>query len=351
MDEENATPDAQPPYRPLRFLPTRHNASLARESASEWLNYYGKVSRSISQWRKLDPINFRWQTPDMQTHSVTFRFDRLVENIIQDVGFVPEHLGIPPNVLTTPWADRSIQFSMNHIWINPEDKTKTYSTIIQGDMGEGFPLKVAIDREGFSFAPLHAFLYKGLLYARNQLVNESEKMFHFNDGWLQSFFSYFNSCISIVESTLVQIYYKAKYEPDEAGLTFDVEKMGTTITGRVTEKFDWIRYATGQPLDGAGKELAAFKRLKSIRNHINHFDPPIFGCTTEDLCGWLNLTSQIGSLLWKVRRRLKLPPSKAILSLMFAPEVEFVPSNLNIKRVLQPDSVGYASCIWKTDLE
>lgn len=345
MTEQNNSADAKPLYRPLTFRPARQNAALAREAAAEWLNFYAKTNRSVGQWRKMKEIALNWQTPNLQQGSIRFRFDNLVNNIIQNVGFEPEHLGIPQGTLLTPWADRSIQMSLDHLRVNPEDPTKTSSCRVQADICGQYPIWAGVDREGIAFAPLHAFLYQALLNARNHLINNSENMLTFDAGWLQNFFSYFNSSVSIIESTLVQIYYKAKYDPAEADLTFDAEKMGPTITGRVTQKFDWIRYATGHPLDGVGKELKAFNRLRTIRNHINHFDPPSFSFTAEDICEWLNLTAQLGSLLWAIRRRLKLPPSKAALALSFAPEVEFLPRDPKIKRPPQPPDVGYGSCI------
>ena len=345
MTEQNNMADTQSLYRPLKFRPVRQNAALAREAAAEWLNFYAKTNRTVGQWRKLKDIALSWQTPNLQSGTVKFRFDQLVSNIIQDTGFVPERLGIPQGTLLTPWADRSIQMSVDHFRINPEDTTKTSSYRVQADICGHFPVWAGVDREGIAFAPLHAFLYQALLNARNHLVNQSENMLTFDANWLQNFFSYFNSSVSIIESTLVQIHYKAKYDPAEAGLTFDAEKMGSTITGRVVQKFDWIRYATGQPLDGVARELTAFNRLRAIRNHINHFDPPSFSCTAEDLCGWLNLTAQLGSLLWAIRRKLRLPPSKAVLALSFAPEVEFVPKDPIMKRLPQPPDVGYGSCI------
>lgn len=326
------------PYSPLRFKPPRHNAAASRLAACEWLNYLSGKKLSISKWTKEIGIKFSFENKEIPVN-----FNDIYNHIMENCGVDLSKFGVPAHLHKVPWADKSIQFSQDHIIINANNPTDTIKISILADLVE-FPLRVAIDREGFSVAPMHVYLYENILNSRRFLVENSHKMLSHDSLWIQNFFTYFNSYVSLVESALVQIYYKAKYEASEAGLIFNPEKMGSTITGRVAEKFDWIFHSTGKHLDDASLEIKNFNKIKGIRNHLNHFDPPLFGCTAEDVRDWLNLTGSLGELIWKIRRKLRLPPSKAMLSLVFAPEVEFVPKDPSLKRIAQGPNVGYACC-------
>jgi len=177
-------------------------------------------------------------------------------------------------------------------------------------------------------------------YCEGSLVEES--------AWLSTLVTYLNSCISLVEITLNQLYYKAKYDSQNMNWIFDEERLGTTIYKRMSDKFKWIGRITNKPLDNAELEIKNFKKLKALRNHLNHFDPPAFAYTIEDIADWLSAVSDIGKLLIKVRMKLHVDLSDRLVEMALLPKVNFVPKDPNIHRFRQGSDVGYRGCIFET---
>ena len=130
------------------------------------------------------------------------------------------------------------------------------------------------------------------------------------------------------------------------GWRFDREELGLRHGTRLKDKLAWIKTITGKPLDNAAQEVAAFDKLKHVRNHLNHFDPPCFAYHVDDLVGWLNLVPDIGRLLWKIRDKLDTQLSRGLVEIITLPMVTFVPLKPELPRKPHPEDAGYRSTLW-----
>lgn len=339
------TPPSPTPYKPLIFQPTSQEdrKSVSREVAKDWLNFLSGKKLSISQWRKMGPISLDGQNKHGVNHSISITFNRAVEHILDNQGFFLDSFDIR-NERFIPWADPSGSLSLQLYWEKPGTNGKPHRIFMDSNNIKNFPFYPGLDREGIAINPLHPHLARMIIAARQRLVHNSELMFNNDTAWLHDLLSYFNFSVSIIEGWLTLVYYKAKYDPTSAGLLFNLEKMGSVYNRRLSDKLAWISHVSGRPLEKVEKEVLIFTQLKEIRNHLNHFDPPFFAATIEDVATWLNMFFHIARLLWKTRRHLGLPPDPGIIQLLFQDTVDFVPQNPTGKRV--PQTLGYASCQW-----
>ncbi len=154
-----------------------------------------------------------------------------------------------------------------------------------------------------------------------------------------------NDCISIVDVTLHQLYFRAQYAP-KAHWTFDAEALGNRTGVRITDKFKWIGKITGKGFDNASAELTSFKLLKNVRNHFNHFDPPCVVISIDDAVEWLNLVPAIGRLVWKIRSKLDSQLNRDLVEIILLREVRVNPYIKSTDRIQQEKDVGYRSCVW-----
>lgn len=343
----DSAPPAPPVYKPLIFRTAAQedDKALAREIVKDWLNYLCHRDFSISQWRKAGVFVLEGTNDQGIPHSVTLTFNKVLDHVIEKRNFNVEDFSIKDERFT-PWPDASGSLSLQFYWANQATNWKPQRMFLGSKSIANFPLVPGVDREGIVFNPLHPHLVKMIIEARRRLVENSFSMLTFDTSWLHDLLSFFNFSVSLIEAWLTQVYYKAKYDPVPAGLKFDAQKMGNTYNRRLKDKLAWIGHVTGRPLENIDKEARIFTTLKEIRNHLNHFDPPVFAATIEDVAGWLNMIFGVASLLWKTRRHLLLPPDRAVIQLLFQERVEFVPQNPGIRRL--PQTAGYASSKWST---
>src|SRR5262249_50769929 len=146
-----------------------------------------------------------------------------------------------------------------------------------------------------------------------------------------------------------QLYFMAQYRGRDRGWRFDPDKLGPRHGQRLKDKLAWIGQITGRPLDNAAEELKAFHRLRTVRNHFNHFDPPCVAYTVEDVVGWLNDVPMVGRLAWKIREKANAQLSTHLVEVIALPRAEFVPRDPSLPRVPQPQGVGYGSVVWPAE--
>ena len=182
------------------------------------------------------------------------------------------------------WLDTSIVMSINfHI---PSGKVgmpiQDYSVVQR--FGQKIGIVPQLDREGFTFSTLQPLLLIEIVKLRNELIKTSDKAL--DPNWFFKLRELIITTISIVEITLMQFYLKAEYTYNPTW-TFDKSILGERFGRRLMDKIRWIKQITGvQP--NITNELDALKELKQIRNHLNHFDPPSFCATLEEVERWLN---------------------------------------------------------------
>ncbi len=345
-------------YKPLRFEIDISQDGICNQIAADWINWYRPENDTISSIKKMKEmknIPITWINDNQQVHSSTINWSKVRTTVKEKQHFDHKELNIPENA-KVPWMDRSLNITMDYYWPDNQNKIPGDTTVVKvlTELGEHFPLRPGLDREGFCYAPLMTFLYKAINNARCYLVENSQQMFTLADEWMQNFFTYFNASISLFESSLNQIYFKAKYDPkDDAGrgkeskLIFDESRLGSVVSAKLMDKLKWVRICTGLDLE-TNEHRQSIELLRQVRNHINHFNPPVMACTAEELARWLNMSIDIGRLLWKIRKLMHLPPSKELCTLILTPKVLFVPRNPSQNRGILKKEAGYASSCWQT---
>lgn len=328
-------------YQPLQFNDDFYLKEIPSLLAKEILNILTNQNNSKNQWRELKTFSINWKSKNNNDINTNISYYKLTELLKTNRNYNSSLFNLPP--LPLSWLDRTLELGMPfYAPANEEKSSLTFS--LDSSLGYCYPIKPKIDREGFASGSLQINLENMLLVYRNDVVNYSKHMFMINDGvWLGKLMNFLNVSISVVDITLTQLYYKAKYDSDVFKWTFNESKIGTTISRRITDKIKWIHSITNNHIDDISKELETFKEIKIVRNHLNHFDPPVFAYTIEDVARWLNSTHDIIMLLWKIRKAINSHLSKKLIEILLQPTVKFVPRDPDKPRYPQVNT-GYKSC-------
>src|SRR5262249_41446040 len=159
--------------------------------------------------------------------------------------------------------------------------------------------------------------------------------------WFQSLRTLVSECVSLIDGLLHQLYWKARCNP-EPRWKFDAAKLGARNGQRLADKLGWVPKITGKLLH-TQDETAAFLELKGLRNHLQHFDPPVFCFTLEDVTRWLNLVPAVARLNWEIRKCMGVTLSVPLIEVLLADRVEFVPKDPTRSRTPQGPDAGYGS--------
>jgi len=196
-----------------------------------------------------------------------------------------------------------------------------------------------LDREGSAYTSFQGSLVTRITRLRDGLVLRSGAPQA--EEWFDDFRTLVSDSVAFIENTLHQVYFKAKYDP-LPGWRFDPNVLGLRHGRRVADKLKWIQQITGVSLH-ARDEVAAFVLIKDIRNHLQHFDPPSFACTWEEMAEWLNAVLQVGRLAWMMRKCVGALPSVPLIEFLLQRRVAFTPRDPTRRRLKRPEHVGYAS--------
>jgi hypothetical protein len=170
-------------------------------------------------------------------------------------------------------------------------------------------------------------------------------LFELDGDWHQDLSSYLDACVSSVESTLSRIYYCARHRSRDMGWALDVKRYPSARTiPRDARMFAWLSELVQSKVTDRHREYPMFERLREVRHHLHHFDPPAFAMTIEDVAEWLNLGRCAAGLALTIRDAVRVPPSAPLIETLLACEVVFVPRCHSIPRHPQQKNVGYASC-------
>jgi hypothetical protein len=308
------------------------------------INMLLKTDYSVSKLKKLGKINIQWRDNKSNIHESEITLESLSENIRSTRSIDSELINIPP--IKCDWLDEFVGIAKPDAPIVSSDGKQFAKFALPLSYGEKFPLQPCIDREGIIYRSLQYPLKENIIRLYYKLINDSYIATKFNGVWLNDLRMMLNDCISIVDVTLHQLYYKAKYQNELMGWKFDANDIGPSLNIRLKDKIKWIGKITGRSLDDAQKELSSFNKLKEVRNHLNHFDPPCFAYTLEDAVNWMNLVPDIGKLLWKIRDKMNVQLSKKLIEVILLPRVEFIPKDPYAPRIPQDMEVGYMSSRW-----
>jgi hypothetical protein len=331
--------------RQHRFIRYRDEQLLAAEAsriAAYILNRWLKHEWSVTKYRKLGRLDFQYTT-ESDSREVKLRFDDLVDHIQVNRSLKPDALGLP--YVECEWLDSRVSLAKPDAPIATVDFSEFLKFSLRLPFGSKFPLEPCIDREGAMFASFQTPIQENIVALHRRLVSDSHLTTSLSNLWRNDLRMLANEAISLIDITLHQLYFMAEYRAQEQGWNVDPEKLGPRHGQRLRNKLAWVKKITGRDLD-ANVELPAFHRLRTVRNHFNHFDPPCVAYTVEDVVGWLNDVPQIGRLAWRIRQKADAQLSIGLIEMIALPRVEFVPRVPGLPRVAQAKDVGYGSVAW-----
>lgn len=330
----------------LRYSTDLPDVHEVRKIAQYVLNHYQSPVRAtnIRDYKNMRVMNLTWTDSKGNTHTGQVSFNKLVEHIQTTLSLDVELFNLPR--LECTWLDCA-GLSLQRNFHILADHTEPVKLQLQTPFGEKFPFRPGLDREGMAYASFQIPIQKNLVYLHKQVVQESQHSVTTDHQWLNNLRMLINECVSIVDITLHQIYAAAEYRINPQW-TFSPDRLKKQRGMRITDKFEWIGQITGRPLDNAKANIDSFNLLRGIRNHLNHFEPPCFALTPEDVMEWLNKVPRIGYLLWKIREKLEAQLTPELIQIVLLPQVIFdserrqsLQSN---KRIPQPTDSGYNSC-------
>lgn len=324
---------------------------IVRELAVKLMNQYTKRTDSRTKWLKHPAVQLDWtlsrrdenQRPyEERRKSLPFSLSTFENELARFRRFDHSKFNLPD--LRDGWLDATVDVApMFHL---PSADGRTALTVqATVPLGPSFPLMPRLDREGRGITSFQGILLARISSLRERLVVRSEAPHH--DEWFQDLRSIIGECVSLIDATLHQLYFKAQYDP-VPGWSFDRAVLGQRHGQRLADKLRWVRMITGRDLNAPG-EVLAFKRLKKLRNHLEHFDPPCFCYTFEDAAGWLNDVLSVGRLNLRIRECASAQVSSELVVLLLQHRVEFAPVVADQPRIPQPSQVGYGSVVWLSD--
>ncbi|MBK8256232.1 MAG: hypothetical protein IPK82_26645 [Polyangiaceae bacterium] len=352
------------PYQCLLEDSSWFDIPKTRELVHLLVEQYGGTKQTLKKWRKTPPFSVTWfdrrAKPPTQRRSVEITFDKLVEHIMERRGIDHQSLDLTaPEHAQDNWMDSDVTWWGHYLPIN--EVPETFTTIVELPLGPDFPVVPGIEREGFVTSSPQLHLQRALLAARSRVLREAPlfvpqvidrdrgqhvQMIIGGTPPLAGLIEFLSLYVTILDITLMQAYYAGFYASSKTKLKFDKDVMGPATGRRVIDKIRWVRALSGQPLN-AQTELTTFNRMKAVRNHFTHFDPPCLAVSIDDVAEWLSNTPVLAWLLIKIRRCLGVPISGPLVQLAMAPRVLPVARDPQHERRPQPTDAGYLSSTWR----
>jgi len=320
----------------LQFVPRVAQGRLLRDVALALMNYYNNESHSRTKWVKMQARIIVYAGKTKQSAPITLR---LLERNLEHGSF--DHGAFKLFAPTCAWLDFDTSLAPAFHYVDTEGNA--VSMRVQTTLGERFPLVPHLDREGVIYPSFQQPIIGRIVKLRRMLV-ESSSEYHTYD-WLMGLRELVAECVSLIDITLHQLYFKAEYDPLPTW-KFDRSKLGARQGRRLVDKLRWVRQITNQPFHLSEVERQDFLEIKALRNHFSHFDPPCFCFTIEDAARWLNQVRSTAMINWRIRQAVASPLSGSLVEFLLAEDVRFVPQT-NERRLPQPDNIGYGSVRWK----
>ncbi|SFG61306.1 hypothetical protein [Pontibacter chinhatensis] len=314
------------------------------------IRQYGKSKRlTAKEWKKEKRTFYvSWERDSQKIQSEPINYQIILNNIKNNNIFLPHLLRLP--TLTEEFIDISTNYGLasHPITHNLEPQIKFVAWNRDGFLGENFPIKPILAREGFCIESFLDILIARVISKRDTLVNSSNKFYSFN--WFFTLRDIVNDCISSIEIALHLMYNKAKFHPKPDWL-FDEAKLGSKYGRRFKDKLKWVSHISGSSFNIESLKPSVFL-LKEIRNHLNHFDPPSFCLTAEESPKILNAVLDISKIHIEMRNSLNLSISNNLINLYLQKPVLFNPELAYARRApFNEKEEGYNSCRWPEEQE
>lgn len=303
--------------------------------------YFGNIHANRIKWRKdkhhysrnFKGENGNWTSKVINFHILNNYINKNKIFKFKDFDF--------PNYYCD-WLDLSVDMTRNFIH---KDGLITQDYSLKQRFG--INIMPQLDREGHMISTMLPQLTMRVVKKRNHLIENSNLVLTID--WLFDFKDLINDSISLIDIFLMQFHTKAKYAPEKYW-KFDEDKIGSKMGRRLEDKLKWVKLITGKNLD-IEKEKRDFKTLRELRNHLNHFDPPSFCASIEEIVEWLNMILSISTILFKMRKCTNAVLSDELMTFMVQPIVRFEPQKAFSQRYPQPKNMsGYNTSIWKNPI-
>ncbi|MCF2150670.1 hypothetical protein IQ276_030455 [Desmonostoc muscorum LEGE 12446] len=318
-------------------------AGIVPQVTVELLNFYSNQNLSRKKWIKKPEFIVNYDNDNKKIHSKPISYGIISKYIYYNNSFSSDNFDLFRYECF--WLDNTIDIQIDFHKFDP-DSTETLAIVLPQDQmyGEKYPIHLKIDREGHIYTSMQRALIQRIISLRNQLVIQSNEALL--SDWIFDLRTLIGDAISLVDITLHQFYNKAQYDP-LPGWNFEKQKVGEKFGRRFIDKLKWIGLITGNPLDNARDELSSFHKLREIRNHMMHFDPPSLVVPLEEAAIWLNQIVDVAFLVSKIRDKIGANGSTSILNFMLQKEVIFVPKpSFTARLPLNSRESGYLCSCW-----
>lgn len=236
-----------------------------------------------------------------------------------------------------PWLDDQVIIA-NELQVSDTDGSgNALAFAVPTKLGPTFPITPTLNREGWAVSSFQRAVAIRIHRLWTSLVDSSDRFFSYD--WLQDLRGCVSECVSLIDITLHQLYWKALYDPLPTW-RFDAGKLGSPHARRMSDKLRWVTQISGNHVH-ADAERRGFTKLRVLRNHLQHFDPPCFACHLDEAAEWLNNVRDTARFAMKIRHALGSPLSSELIALLLLPDVEFVPLPSDRPRLPPKEPAGY----------
>ncbi|GAB3414898.1 hypothetical protein GCM10027516_06010 [Niabella aquatica] len=268
-------------------------------------------------WSEIRSTQNGQETVKQKSHPINYRI--IKRHLQKNFTYNHQELNLPE--LASLWMDRSVNAAMNFYCKNGEDEISLNDGLLRQQYGTDFPLSPKLNQEGFLITSFLELITKRIFNNRIFLVRNSHHFF--TSDWLFTLKDTINDIISLVDITLNQLYLKALYNKKQEWC-FDVDSLGKRQGVRLMDKLKWVKLITGQNLN-IEKEITSLDKLREIRNHLNHFDPPSFVATLNEIVDWLNEIFNIVKIVIRIRLCAGEMINKNLIQLFLQANIVFRP--------------------------
>lgn len=309
----------------LHFSPTPSEQRLSFIALTIASHFWGKQYKNFGKLKSdLRLLQVHWNDPYNKSElvkytSIPINYKKLKAHLLLHRKYVHKLLQLPE--LVCFWMDRSGDAAMNFYYKGEKGEITFSDGLITQQYGNDFPIKAQLNQEGILITSFSVLITKRIISMRTYLVTQSH-LFH-TSNWIFGLKEFLNDIISLLDISLNQLYLKAKYDKKDAW-EFDIEVLGKNYGRRLNDKLKWVKAITGNNLN-IEKQRKALNSIRQVRNHLNHFDPPIFSATLSEVSNWLNEAMDIVLIVLLIRKAAGEKFNDSLIELYLQPDVVFKP--------------------------